>query len=151
MDIPPHLHERYGIRKKRFPFEIVGGALVLLSLLIYPILIQDQVNIRLVSWNSAENSVTVNWRFEGDIKNTVWCLLEAQDEDRFDIGFAYIELDASSSNATFQHTLKTAEKAFAVLTPVCDDEISQLPGSYFKPGVLPPAQLPPLYAPWQLP
>lgn len=151
MDIPPHLHERYGIRKKRFPFGIVGGALVLLSLLVYPILIQDQVNIRLISWTSTDTFVTINWRFEGEITNKVWCLLEAQDEERFDIGFAYIELGATSSNSSFQHTLNTSEKAFAVLTPVCDEEISQLPGSYFKPGVLPPAQLPPLYAPWQLP
>ena len=151
MEIPPHLHERYGIHKKRIPFAMLATAFVILTLFVYTILIQDRVNIRLISWSSTETSVTLNWRFEGEIQNKMWCLLEAQDADRFDIGFAFIELDSSSSNATFPHTVNTTENTFAVLAPVCNEDITRLPGSYFKPGVLPPAQLPPLYAPWQLP
>lgn len=151
MDIPPHLHERYGIQKKRFPFGLLAGALILFTFLAYSVLIQDQVNIRLITWSASDTSATINWRYEGEITGTVWCLLEAQDEQRFDIGFAYVELAAESSNASFQHTLTTTGQAFAVLTPVCDEDIARLPGSYFKPGVLPPAQLPPLFAPWQLP
>lgn len=151
MEIPPHLHVRYGIRKKRFPFALLTGVLVILSLLIYPFLIQDQVSIRLVSWKTDAATATIDWRYEGQISSSVWCLLEAQDEERFDIGFAYIQLRQSDSNKTLQHTLSTTQPAFAVLTPVCDADITRLPGSYFKPGVLPPAQLPPLFAPWQLP
>lgn len=151
MEIPPHLHERYGVRKKRIPAGVLAIVLITLSVLIYPALIQDQVSIRLISWTASETEVTLNWRYEGAIQSPIWCLFEAQDEDRFDIGFAYIQLDESSSNKTFQHTLTTTEKAFAVLTPVCEQDIDLLPGSYFKPGVLPSAQLPPLYAPWQLP
>jgi hypothetical protein len=151
MEIPPHLYPRYGIRKRRFPFGIVAGILIILTLIGYPLLIQEQVSIRLISWQATEESAIINWRYEGEIKNRVWCLLEAQDEKRFDIGFALLELNATDSFQSLQHELKTSEKAFAVLTPICNEDITRLPGSYFKPGVLPPAQLPPLYAPWQLP
>lgn len=151
MEIPPHLYQRYGIRSRRFPFGIIAGILVILTLIGYPLLIQDQVSVRLISWDTSNSSAIINWRYEGEIKNKVWCLLEAQDEKRFDIGFAYLELDSTDSFQTLQHELMTTEKAFAVLTPLCNEDITRLPGSYFKPGVLPPAQLPPLYAPWQLP
>lgn len=151
MEIPPHLYQRYGIRSRRFPFGIIAGILVILTLIGYPLLIQDQVSVRLISWDASNTSAIIDWRYEGEIKNKIWCLLEAQDEKRFDIGFAYLELDSTDSFQTLQHELMTTEKAFAVLTPLCNEDITRLPGSYFKPGVLPPAQLPPLYAPWQLP
>jgi hypothetical protein len=151
MEIPPHLHERYGIRKKRFPIGFVAGFLLIISLVAYAFFIRDQVTIRLISWQANATDVTLNWRYEGEITDTVWCLIEVQDEDRFDIGFAFVELSQTDANLTLQHTVTTTKRAFAALTPLCEKDITRLPGSFFKPGVIPPAQLPPLFAPWQLP
>ena len=151
MDIPPHLYERYGVKQRRFPWGITLGLALIAVVIGYAFFVSGQVTIRLISWQTTGNTVSINWRYEGEIPSATWCLLEAQDENRFDIGFAMVELSSTDANTTLTHTLNTTETAFAVLTPVCSDDVSRLPGSFFKPGVLPPAQLPPLFAPWQLP
>ncbi|MEN9923151.1 MAG: hypothetical protein RIS09_665 [Actinomycetota bacterium] len=151
MEIPPHLYERYGIKQRRFPWGIALGFSIIALVLGYALLVGQQVSIRLISWQTTVNTVSIAWRYEGEVSSATWCLLEAQDENRFDIGFALIELSPTDTNVTLTHTLTTTETAFAVLTPVCSDDLDRLPGSFFKPGVLPPAQLPPLFAPWQLP
>jgi hypothetical protein len=134
--VPKELHERYGLKPKN-PFFIVGTwsiAIFIFGLLFLQINSDQQsdAEVRLISWQATSiNSVKV------------------KDSDQFDVGFALFKATNTSDVAQFTQTLTTLTSAYAVLTPKCETDASRLLGSHFRPGLLPPAQDSPLFAPWQ--
>ena len=152
--VPPELHERYGL-KPRNKF-LVGGLWAFSLLLVLLLFLQinrgqqSDVETRLVSWQAnSQNTVEITWSVYQSGNLPVTCVLKAQDEDQFDVGFALFETEDTGSVKTYSHTLNTISESYAVLTPVCELNASSLLGPHFRPGILPPAQNSPLFAPWQ--
>ena len=152
--VPKELHERYGLRPKN-PFFIVSTWS--LGIFIFGLLFlqinsdqQSDAEVRLISWQATSiNSVKVKWTVYQSDNKPVYCVLKAQDSDQFDVGFALFKATNTSDVAQFTQTLTTLTSAYAVLTPTCETDASRLLGSHFRPGLLPPAQDSPLFAPWQ--
>ncbi len=152
--VPPNLYERYGL-KPRNPFLLIS--IWSISLAIFGFLFlqvasgqQEEVETRLISWDAKSiNEVQISWTVYQADNQPVYCILKAQDSDQFDVGFAIFKARQTKSIPQFTHTLKTNVEAFAVITPACALEPEALLGSHFRPGLLPPAQDAPLFAPWQ--
>ncbi|MEN9692854.1 MAG: hypothetical protein RLZZ330_498, partial [Actinomycetota bacterium] len=98
----------------------------------------------------SDSQVQITWQVYQKSGKEVFCVLKAQDSDQFDVGFAVFKTSNSATPQQFTHTLNTLSSAYAVLEPTCELNESALLGSHFRPGLLPPAQDVPLFAPWQL-
>lgn len=152
--VPTELHERYGL-KPRNPI-LLTSVWGLASLIFIYLFLQvnggqqEAVETRLISWEiKSENLVEVTWTLYQRDDLPVTCTIKAQDSDQFDVGFALFKTKDTASVPQFTHELLTLEGAFAVLTPTCELDESRLLGTHFRPGLLPPAQNSPLFAPWQ--
>ncbi len=150
----PELYERYGL-KPRNPFLLVSVWTVAFAVFGFVFLQvnsgqQEDVETRLISWDAkSEKEVQISWTLYQSENQPVYCVLKAQDSDQFDVGFAIFMATQTDSIPQFTHTLKTNAEAFAVITPTCELQPEALLGSHFRPGLLPPAQDLPLFAPWQ--
>jgi hypothetical protein len=153
--VPAHLHDRYGIRPRNKPLiAFIGLAALILCVYVF-VTVGQRVNTssetRLITWETqSEKSVVVTFSVYKPQDEQLLCVLRAQDEDRFDVGYALARVDYPSKRPTFTVTLNTREEAFTVTQPICDYADSPaLIGSHFRPGQLPPAQAGGLFAPWQ--
>lgn len=149
-DIPPHLHERYGIRPPS-PWRWVAVAAALVVLLptgIYAAsryVATQQVPFALISWAAADDQhVSVMWKLDARSERR-WCVVRAQDFEHFDVGFAVVPVDAGATQA--EYVLATTQRPLAVDVVACEADPYALPGAQFLPGVLPPAQQAPGLAP----
>lgn len=149
-DIPPHLHERYGIRP---PSPLRWIALALAAVVALPTGIYaasryvatQQVPFALISWAALdEHRVHVLWKLDASSKRQ-WCVVRAQDFDHFDVGFAVVPVSAGVDSVEYE--LATLERPLAVDIEACDTDPYALPGPQFPPGVRPPAQAAPGLAP----
>lgn len=157
-DIPPHLHARYGIRPAS-PWRwvaLTAAAIVVLPVGLYAAsryVVTQQVPFALISWAAERDTrVQVLWRLD-PIDERRWCVLRAQDFERFDVGFAVVPVPAGT--AEMSYPLTTTARPTAVDVLACEADPYALPGPQFPPGVLPPAQpapglAPGAYAPEQL-
>ena len=153
--VPAHLHDRYGIRPRNKALIAAIGLGSLILVLYVFISVGQRVNTssetRLITWQTqSENSVAVTFSVYKPQDEQLICVLRAQDEDRFDVGYAIARVDYPSKRPTFSVILTTRSEAFTVTQPICDAAGSPaLIGSHFRPGQLPPAQTGGLFAPWQ--
>lgn len=150
--VPPHLYARYGIRPNN-PWPKIGVGTVLLSLVAVLVAVGSGLGpgeeIKLIRWESEEVEASVVWSAVRYDSATLYCAIRAQDEDRFDVGFAVVQIQANPDQQVFNHVLQLSQRAFTVDTPSCVENPEDLITPHFRPGLLPPAQIPPLYAPWQ--
>jgi hypothetical protein len=152
--VPKELHERYGL-KPRNPLILISTwtvALAVFGFLFIQINSGQQADVetRLISWEvKTANRVEINWTVYQSSNLPVYCVLKAQDSDQFDVGFAIFKATETQSIPQFTQVINTNAEAFAVITPTCELEPEALLGSHFRPGLLPPAQDSPLFAPWQ--
>ena len=153
--VPAHLHERYGIRPQRNRLRVALGVVALAVGGYIFVTINQHVNqsgdTRLISWNNTSaTSTEVTFTVSRPSDTRLICVLRAQDSDRFDVGYARVRIDYPSQNPRLTVTLATRSEAFTVTEPQCDSpDSAALIGSHFRPGLLPPAQTQPLFAPWQ--
>lgn len=155
--IPPHLHERYGIRPR--PWKLIGAAAaVALSLAGYLLSsiggnIASGGEVTLLVWaKTADDAVGISWSVNRADNASVTCVLRVQDSDRFDVGYAVVRVKDTAATPQFRTVIATRGQIYAVPTPVCEPveaNNSNIPGSHFRPGLLPPAQSGNLAAPWQ--
>lgn len=145
-DIPPHLHERYGIRPPS-PYRwvaIAAAVLVAAPTAIYAAsryVATQQVPFALISWASLdEQHAQVIWELEASSEQR-WCVVRAQDFDHFDVGFAVVPVRAGVTR--MEYGLATREHPLAVDITACETDVYSLPGPQFPPGVLPPQQVAP--------
>lgn len=145
-DIPPHLHDRYGIRPAS-PWRWVAVACALV--LTVPIGIYaagryvatQQVPFALISWASRDDThISVVWRFDATAERR-WCAIRAQDFDHYDLGFAVVPIAAGATQQ--QYLLHTTAHPLAVDIVGCTADPFTLAGPQFRPGVLPPKQTAP--------
>jgi hypothetical protein len=155
--VPPHLYDRYGLKARPWPV-IVLIAAVGLSLAGYLLTsiggdIAAGGDVTLITWKETGiNEVTVTWAVHRADNQSVTCVLRVQDQDRFDVGYAVARVQSTGTEPMFSSVLTTRGQVFAVPTPVCEPvqpSSSNIPGSHFRPGLLPPAQTGGLAAPWQ--
>ena len=142
-DIPPHLHERYGIRPPS-PWRWVAIAAALVVFVptgIYAAsryVATQQVPFALISWSAVdEHQVRVMWKLDARSERR-WCVVRGQDFDHFDVGFAVVPVEAHATQV--EYTMTTTERPLAVDVVACDADAYALPGPQFLPGVLPPEQ-----------
>lgn len=153
-EIPPHLHERYGIRPPS-KWRYLWAALAIATTAFVGIYFVT----RFYATRPAEASI-IEWSPINDTRITLtfdvnagdgdrWCAVRAQAFDQYDVGFVVLPVSAAAQQVTYSMT--TLEKPFAVDVVGCDAEPTQLRGPQFAPGVLPPAQEAPGRAPglWQ--
>ncbi len=149
-DIPPHLHERYGIRPKS-PWRWVALGLVLVVAVpsgLYAAsryVDTQRIPFALISWSAESSSrVRVLWKLDAYDRRQ-WCAVSAQDFDHYDVGFAVVPVPAGVTAVTY--TLNVTERPLAVEIADCADSPYDLAGPQFPPGVLPPEQPAPGLAP----
>ena len=153
--VPIELYERYGI-KPRNP--LLRGLIWTLSLIVVGYIFlqinqgqQNNIETRLISWEvSSPTTVEITWNVSQSSNRPLFCILRAQDSEQFDVGFAIFKIPDPMEDSQFTQTLQTTESSYAVLNPRCEQNVSTLTGPHFRPGLLPPAQKAPLFAPWQL-
>lgn len=150
-DIPPHLHDRYGI-KPPSPWRWVAWALA--ALIAVPVgvyaasryIATQSQPYALMRWASHDDGRAVDVSFRTDAYATrMWCVLRAQDFDHRDVGFAVVRIDAGVTD--MEYRLATLARPTAVDVVTCGTDPYALPGPQFAPGVLPPAQVAPGVAP----
>ena len=142
-DIPPHLHERYGItpasRMRWVAAALVAAVAVPTGLYAASRYVATQsAEYSLITWAAtSDTDVTVTWKVKPS-ETRQWCALRAQNFDHFDVGFAVVPVAAGSNEATF--VMHTTEHPVAVDVFQCSTDVYALPGASFEPGVQPPAQ-----------
>lgn len=149
-EIPPHLHERYGIRPPNpWRWLAVGAAIVVVA----PVLgyaasryvATQQIPYALISWASTdEHHVRVDWKLDAN-SGRQWCAVRAQSFDHLDVGFVVVPVTPGRSSVSYVMT--TLQRPVAVDVENCTSNPSELLGPQFPPGVLPPQQAAPGLAP----
>ena len=149
-EIPPHLHARYGIRPKS-PWRWVGLGVVLVFAVpsgLYAAsryVATQRIPFALISWSAeSSSSVHVLWKLDANGQRQ-WCALSAQDFDHYDVGFAVVPVPVGATSMTYD--LNVTERPLAVEIAGCANSPYDLAGPQFPPGVLPPAQPTPGFAP----
>jgi hypothetical protein len=144
--VPAHLYDRYGVKPANRPLTAIAAiaAIVLCSYLFTSInaRVTTAPTTRLLSWQVITPlSVEVKFTVSGVLDTPLICVIRAQDEDRFDVGYALAKVERPMADPTFEIVLATRESAFSVPTPICETSDSPaLIGSHFRPGLLPPSQ-----------
>lgn len=152
--IPPELYSRYGIKPRKklwFALPVIGLVLVAGFFVSLGSRLVGQGSLNLVEWNeTSPTTVEIIWNINRPDNAEVWCVARVQDAERFDVGFAAFRLSATAGLTTYRITLNTLGDNFAVPTPTCSPNgWEELAPAHFRPGLLPPAQTPPLAASWQ--
>ena len=153
--VPPHLYARYAIKPRRtgliataatIGLTIGGGVMWIIGSAI-----TAGGDVTLISWREAGiNQVEIRWNVHRADNQSVNCIVRVQDRDRFDVGYAVGQVRNTASRPELTVTVETRGEIYAVDTPTCAvGDISNLVGSHFRPGLLPPAQSNGLAAPWQ--
>lgn len=154
-NIPPELHARYGIStSQKYVLPTVASFLVVVVGVLLFIIGKDLNaggDVRLITWQSVSaNQVELTWSVQRNDNQSVTCVLRAQDNERFDVGYATVKVRNTNDNPTIVSRLNLRGPLTAVVEPECQaGEARTLVGPHFRPGLLPPAQTEPLRAPWQ--
>jgi hypothetical protein len=149
-DIPPHLHERYGIRPVS-PVRWVALGLALLLAVpagIYAAsryVATQRIPFALISWSVLSNEqVQVLWKLDASDQRQ-WCAVSAQDFDHYDVGFAVVAIAAGTASVTY--VMNVSQRPIAVELAGCASSPYALAGPQFRPGLVPPPQPAPGLAP----
>ena len=154
LEIPPHLHERYGIRPPS-KFRVLWIAISALSIgavltfVVFRFVATRNAEAALIEWSTlGETRISVTFQVNAE-SGERWCAIRAQTFDQFDVGFAVLPVSAAAQTITYE--MNTLAAPFTVDLVGCDTDPFRLRGPQFPPGVLPPAQDAPGRAPgvWQ--
>ena len=153
-DIPPHLHERYGVRppsKLRFVWAALAIATVGFVAVYFVTRFYTTRNAEaaLIEWSAiTDTRVSLTIQANADDADR-WCAVRAQSFDQFDVGFVVIPVSAPAQKVVYD--MNTLERPFNVDVVGCAKDPRRIFGPQFPPGVLPPAQDEPGLAPgvWQ--
>lgn len=151
--IPPHLYARYGIRVRPLWQRLLGWSLPAAGLLGIGLWIGSSQgsggDLRLISWQKAGDSVEVRWSVQRYTATDLYCVLESLNAESFTTGYGVMRVRAVPAGNEFISRLRVRGQVYAVAAPVCERDLAHLPAPHFRPGLLAPAQEPPLAAPWQ--
>lgn len=152
--VPAHLARRYGIRPAGFRWVSVAAATVGLvvavgSLGVIARGLGSGGETKLIKWTAIGKQADITWSVLRYDDAAVYCVLRAQDSARFDVGFAVVKVSGTAANPQIASTLELRSTAFSVVPPDCQTDPTRLASPNFRAGQLPPAQNPPLAAPWQ--
>ena len=154
VEIPPHLHERYGIRpqsKFRLLWITLSALTVaaVLTFFVFRFVATRNAEAALIEWSTlGETRVAVTFQVNAESSER-WCAIRAQAFDQFDVGFAVLPVSPAAQTITYE--MNTLAAPFVVDLVGCHTDPYKLRGPQFPPGVLPPAQDAPGRAPglWQ--
>jgi len=153
-EIPPHLHERYGIRPPSrwhwigYVAAIAAGAFVAVYF-VSRYSATQQASASIIEWAPVDGtSITLTFQANAADRDR-FCAVRAQDFDQYDVGFVVLPVSAKAQSVTY--IMRTLTKPFAVDVVGCNTDPTEIFGPQFAPGVLPPPQDAPGMAPgvWQ--
>lgn len=151
--VPPHLYGRYGLTSRRprwVPAAAVAGAVAAIALFAAIAKgIGPGEEVKLVRWEATATGAELTWSVLRYDDQPVYCVLRAQDSDRFDVAFAVVKVRKTAASPIFSTQLRVRGEVFTVDTPACATNPAHLIRPHFRPGQLSPAQDSPLFAPWQ--
>lgn len=152
-ELPPHLQARYGIKQTRyrtivFWIIIIGSVVATIGYTTFRT-INPKIGGALTSFSViSDHQVNVQWRVVRPENQTTYCVLRAQDINRFDVGYATVEIVAGSESIEMMYNLNTSSKAVLAEILGCSNSPKmRVPPANFPPGVKIPLQDPPGVAP----
>lgn len=125
---PPHIQARYPEEKKSWFLFIVGSIFVLIIGAFIAVGVERVINPplyeKLLAWEIKDaNSVSVTFEISRPIDMNVWCLIRAQNEDKFDVGYAVLAFPQNGQQyLQTNYLLKTYETAYVAEVINCDDD-----------------------------
>lgn len=153
----PRIRARYAVGDSRARrIAAIAGAI---ALLLAPVAVwslwqagRHDVAAVLGPYTLSNSTARVEFTYQsrGDATSFVTCAIRAQDARRIDVGFAYLRLRGTAGKQrTVSYTLTTTSPSVAAELLGCQsgDGTERLPTAQFPPGVKPPAQPAPGYAP----
>lgn len=151
-DWPPHIQQRYGIRRTRLVPSILGVALA--AAIAGGLAIAQSHNIsksssiQLLGFTiDSDTAATVKWELTRDVTGETFCALRAQNIDRIDVGYAVVAIPAGEKRIGMSYTIATESRAVTVEVLGCGpDQKLRVPPANFPPGVTAPDQAPPAVA-----
>lgn len=152
--IPPHLHDRYGVRPpSRWRWLGYSAAIAAVAFVggfyVLRFTASQQATAAIIEWAPVgSDSIRLTFQANAETRNR-YCAIRAQDFDQFDVGFVVLPVSPEAQTVTY--VMRTLSKPFAVDVVGCDTDPTRIFGPQFAPGVLPPAQEAPGFAPgiWQ--
>ena len=152
--VPPHLYRRYGIKSRTSNWlgGLVAGLSIAATLVALALVgrgLGSGGDTKLIRWTVGREAVELTWSVLRYDNQPVYCVLRAQDSERFDVGFAVVRVADTDQNPQLTSKLAVRSGVYSVVPPDCAPAADHLPTPSFRPGLLPPAQQPPLAAPWQ--
>ena len=152
-ELPEHLRQRYGIRRRRVVPVLVGVLIagVISGSLAYASFRQQNpsVSAQLLAFEvTSPNQVNVTWEVARGAELTTYCVIRAQDEQRTDVGYAIVTVAGGTDYEQITYPLAT--NGLAVLAEVLgcsNSKEMRVPPADFPPGVKIPDQPAPGVAP----
>ena len=151
-DIPPHLHDRYGIRP-RSPWFIPGLAAVTIAALAFGgwvgsrFLASRNPAFAMQTWTVIDDT-HIDLQLEVAASDAPrWCGIRAQDFEHFDVGYVILPVAATEDTVRLTYRMHVLTRPTAIDILDCTPDPLTLAGAQFAPGVLPPAQEQPGRAP----
>lgn len=152
--IPPHLHERYGIRPTSPWRYLWSGIAVLLVTFVAVYFVARFAATRnaaaaVIAWSFDDNQRVALTIDANPDPSDRWCAVRAQSFDKVDVGFVLLPITAGADRLTY--TMQVLARPVSVEVVGCNADPRRIAGPQFDPGVLPPAQAAPGMTPgvWQ--
>ena len=152
-NVPPHIAERYGIKKRRFASKLgvpLGIAVALIGIVYgYHVVTAAPAQFELQSFTVVSpHQVDVTWQVAREANTTTYCVLRAQNTFRQDVGYATVTVAPGAASTSINFPLATESVAnLAEVLGCSDTSVMHVPPANFPPGVAIPAQPAPGVAP----
>ena len=150
---PEHIQRRYGLPPRRRRGVLI--VLIVTALFTAPLLAQfawrsgtEQGVLTMPSHEViSDSTVRLRLNYAGRDRAFV-CAVRAQDYDRQDVGYAYLQLPPGAAR-TWEYPLRTRHRTVLAAVVACQPGLdpTRLPAPQFPPGVKPPEQQPPGFTP----
>jgi Domain of unknown function (DUF4307) len=142
--LSPEMRERYGVGRRNIGMIVV--VIIVIALFFAAVawattnLGREAAQYRLLTWKvTGPTAVDVEFEVRNSTDEAAVCVVRAQDENRFDVGYAIVTVPPGSDYVRVPYELVTLAPAFAVELLGCEaGREPNVPAPNFPPGVAPP-------------
>ncbi|MEI7442026.1 MAG: DUF4307 domain-containing protein [Actinomycetes bacterium] len=153
VQLPEHLHARYGLTISRWP-QRVASSLVVLAILgligftqyraANPSIEGELVAFKVIS----STQIDVSWKVQRKQGQEIYCAIRAQDIHKTDVGYAIVRLAPGEKISQAQYSVTTNGSAVLAEVLGCGaTKQLRVPPANFPPGVQIPEQKSPGFTP----
>jgi hypothetical protein len=152
-DLSPEMQERYGVTPTRSKAHYlwIGLAGIIVATVAFTVYrsINPQVAGELTSFTVvSDHQIDMQWRVVRPAQQQTFCVVRAQDRNRFDVGYATVAIPAGDKTTRATYSLATSSRAVLAQVLGCSSSPTMhVPPANFPPGVKIPVQPSPGVAP----